>query len=104
MYLLPVKPDIYTMARIFQASTLGEAHVRACIVSDRSQADLLVHRVASWGLASGDHLWYITANKQDATCWVYFTSQGMAEIAICFVSSYAEAGWQKSHKLRGRFR
>lgn len=90
------------MARIFQASSMGEADVRACIVPQKEQADLLVHRVNSWGLATGDHFWYITKEKQDATCRIFFTSQGMAQVFVCFVDTYIEAGWQKPHKLRGR--
>ncbi|MDV6167882.1 DUF6150 family protein [Flavobacterium sp. DG1-102-2] len=91
------------MARIYQTSSMGEAHVRLCIVSNREEADLLVHRVSSWGLAHGDSLWYITKDKQDATCWVCFTSRGMAEVSICFVNTVGESGWLKPHRLKGRF-
>ena len=41
------------MARIYQAGTMGEAHIRIAIVAIREEADLLVHRVSSLGLASG---------------------------------------------------
>jgi hypothetical protein len=91
------------MARIYQAATMGEAHVRVALVAERGLADLLVHRVNSFGLAVGDGLWFITRDKQEATAWVFFTSIGMAEVKICFVDSYAEAGWQTVSRYKGRF-
>jgi hypothetical protein len=91
------------MARIYQAATMGEAHIRVAVIMDRGAADLLVHRVNSWGLASGDALWFITREQQDATVWIFFTSMGMAEVNIFFVDNYGEAGWQKSSRYQGRF-
>ena len=91
------------MARVYQTASMGEAHVRVAIVSARGQADLLVHRVASWGLAHGDGLWLITCDKQDATVWIFPCSIGMADVCVCFVDNYSEAGWVKPHRLRGRF-
>ena len=91
------------MARIYQAASMGEAHIRVALVNERGVADLLVHRVGSWGLARGDALWYITKDKQDATAWLFFTSLGMAQVKICFVDNYSEAGWQTPHRLKGRF-
>ena len=82
---------------------MGEAKIRVALVMDRGAADLLVHRVSSWGMASGDALWFITPNQQDATAWVFFTSIGMAEVKIFFVDNYGEAGWQKPHPYQGRF-
>lgn len=90
------------MARIYQAASMGEAQVRVAFVRDRGQADLLVHRVGSWGLARGDALWFITRDKQDATVWIYPCSMGMAEVNVCFVDSYSEAGWQRPHRLKGK--
>jgi len=91
------------MARIYQVPNMGEAHLRVALVSDRGQADLWVHRVDSWGLAQGDARWFITRNRHDATTWVYFTSIGMAQLLVCFVDSYGEAGWREaSHKFKGR--
>lgn len=83
---------------------MGEAHVRVAIVDNRGQADLLVYRAGSWGAAHGDDRWFITRNKQDATAWVYFTSPGFAQVKICFVGNQAEAGWQRPHRFRGRFK
>lgn len=91
------------MARIYQASSMGEAQIRVALVNERGVADLLVHRVGSWGLARGDALWFITKDKQDATVWLFFTSLGMAEVKICFVDNYSEAGWQRPHSFKGRF-
>jgi hypothetical protein len=91
------------MARIYQAATMGEADVRVAIVGERGAADLLVCRVGSWGMAQGDALWFITRNRQDATASVFFTSQGLAELKVCFVTSQAEAGWQRPGRFRGRF-
>ncbi|WP_338847048.1 DUF6150 family protein [Massilia sp. W12] len=90
------------MARVFQTSSMGEAHLRVALVS-RGEADLLVRRVSSWGLARGDAHWYITRDKQDAEVWLYFTSIGMAQVKVCFVDSYGEAGWQTESRYRGRF-
>lgn len=91
------------MARVYQASSMGEAQIRVALVSERGSADLLVYRVASWGLARGDALWFITKDKQDATAWLFFTSIGMADVKVCFVDSYGEAGWQNPHRCKGRF-
>lgn len=91
------------MARIYQCATMGEAQIIVALVSERSQADLLVYRVSSWGLATGDAQWFITRDKQEATCWVYFASISMAKVKICFVDSFGEAGWQKNSLYKGRF-
>lgn len=89
------------MARIYQTTSMGEAHVRVAFVS-RGDADLLVHRVSSWGSAKGDALWFITRDRQEATCWIYAVPPGMAEVKICFVDSQGEAGWQKESRYKGR--
>ncbi|MDB5815834.1 MAG: hypothetical protein JWM03_1270 [Rhodocyclales bacterium] len=91
------------MARVYQTASMGEAHIRVAFVSDRGQADLLVHRVGSWGLAHGDALWFITRNKQDATVWIYPCSIGMAQVKVCFVDNYGETGWLTSNRHKGRF-
>ena len=90
------------MARIYQTAVMGEAHVRIAIVEERGDADLLVHRVSSWGLAHGDARWFITRDKQDATAWIFFTSRGFAQLKVCFVDTLGEAGWQRPHRFRGR--
>jgi hypothetical protein len=91
------------MARIFQTSSMGEAHILVTIVPDRGMADLLVYRVSSWGLAHGDARWFITRSKQDASALVHFTTPGFAQVRIHFVHSAGEAGWQKPSIYRGRF-
>lgn len=91
------------MARIYQTPVMGEAHVRVAIVDSRGEADLLVYRASSWGMAYGDARWYITRNKQDATAWVFFTTRGFAQIKICFVDNQSEAGWQRPSRFHGRF-
>lgn len=91
------------MARIYQAATMGEAHVRVAIVESRGDADLLVYRASSWGMAHGDAHWFITRDKQDATAWVFFTSRGFADVQVCFVNNRGEAGWQQPSRFRGRF-
>ena len=92
------------MARIYQAASMGEAHVRVAIVGCRGEADLLVYRTSSWGMAYGDHRWFITHNKQDATAWIFFTDPGFAQIKICFVDNHSEAGWQRPNRFRGCFK
>jgi len=91
---------VIRMARIYQVQTMGEADVRVALVSDRGQADLWVHRVGSWGLAHGDARWFITRDRNDATSWVYFCSIGMAQVLVCFVDSYGEAGWRDPSRAR----
>ena len=93
-----------SVGRIYQTSLMGEADVRVAIVDNRGQADLLVHKVGSWALAHGDARWYLTRDKQEATVWICVCSQGMADVFIHFVKTYGEAGWQNTHKFRGRFR
>ena len=41
------------MARIYQTATMGEAHLRGALVTNRGIADLLVNRVSSFDLAAG---------------------------------------------------
>lgn len=82
------------MARIYQTQTMGEARVKVAIVTDRGQADLWVNRVSSWGLASGDALWFMVPDRGDATATVFFTSIGFAQIKVCFVDTRGEAGWR----------
>lgn len=91
------------MARIYQTTSMGEAHVRVAIVDNRGEADLLVYRASSWGTAYGDACWHITRNKQDATVWVFFTSRGFAQLKICFVDNRGEAGWLRPSRFQGRF-
>lgn len=91
------------MARVYQTASMGEAHLRVAIVTAKGQADLLVHRVGSCGMAQGDALWFITRNKQDANVWIHPCTIGMADVRICFVDNYAEAGWAKPHRQQGRF-
>lgn len=92
------------MTRIYQTPTMGDAHVRVALVRAMGQADLLVHRVNSWGLARGGALWYITRNKQDAQVYVYFCSLGMAQLRVCYVNTYGQAGWVNTdHPLAKRF-
>lgn len=81
------------MPCIYQTRNMGDAQIRIALV-DRGSADLLVHRVASPGMAHSAWLWYITRNRQEARVHACFTSQGMAQLKVCFVDSYGEAGWQ----------
>lgn len=90
LFLLTIAPA--HALRVYQASTMGEAHVRVAIVGNRGEADALVHRVSSWGMASGSYRWYITRDRQDADIWIYFTSPGFAQCKVMFVDSLGEAG------------
>ena len=89
------------MARIYQTENLADADVRVAIV-ERGNADLLVQRVSSLGLAQGDALWHLTHDRQDATTRVVFVSPGMAQLSISFVDSAREAGWTRPHRWKGR--
>lgn len=91
------------MARIYQTSTMGETQLRVAIVDAMGEADLWVKRVDSWGLAVGDARWFVTASRQDATCRVFFCSQGMAQLKVAFVDAYGQAGWRvEHHPFKGR--
>ncbi len=92
------------MTMIFQSQDAGMADIRAAIVKHQGEADLCVKRVSSRGLAHGEALWYLCKDRGDAQKAVYFTSQGMAEIKICFVKDYGATGWVTEHRLKGRFR
>ncbi|UXY17259.1 DUF6150 family protein [Chitiniphilus purpureus] len=89
------------MACVYQAASPGEAQLRVAIVG-RGEADLLVRRVGSRGLARGEARWFITRDRQDAGLWIHFTSIGMAELKVCFVDADGEAGWVRPHRLQGR--
>ncbi len=92
------------MARIYQSPIMAGADIRVAIVADRSEADLLVYRVTGWGMASSDARWYITRERQDATTVICVTSRGMAQLQVCFVDNVDEAGWVRTHALRGSIR
>lgn len=92
------------MAVIYQTTQMGEAHVLVALVAARGEADLLVRRVSSMGMASGEARWFITREKQAASTWVSFTSAGFAHVKICFVDNDSEAGWQRPSRYKGRFR
>ncbi len=91
------------MTRVFQTLAMGDAHVRAALVRDPGQADLLVRRVDSWGLAGHGALWYITRRRQDAEVLVHFCGLGMAQLRVCFVPSYGQAGWVAADHPARRF-
>jgi hypothetical protein len=79
---------------------MGDAHIWVTKVTARGEADLLVHRVNDWGWANRPWLWFM-ANKQDANVYVHFCSQGVAQLAVCFVDTYGQAGWvTKDHPCR----
>jgi len=92
------------MATIYQTTSMGEAHVLVALVPQRGEADLLVHRASSYGMAMGDARWFITRDKQSANTWVCFTSPGFAHVKICFVDNDGETGWQKPSRYKGRFK
>ncbi|APA68715.1 DUF6150 family protein [Janthinobacterium sp. 1_2014MBL_MicDiv] len=81
------------MARIYHTSNMGEATVRVALVA-RDNAELLVHRPASLGMAHGDAMWFFIDDRKSASACVYFCSPGMAHLSICFVDRAADAGWQ----------
>ncbi len=92
------------MPRIYQTPVMGEAHIRAAIVHSESEADILVYRASSWGMAHGEAYWFITRNKQDADVWMFFTDQGFAQLKVYFVETRGQAQWNKPHRLRGKLR
>lgn len=89
------------MTRVFQTLSMGDAHVCAALVRDPGQADLLVRRVGSRGLATHGALWYITRKRADAELRIHFCSLGMAQLRVCFVSGFGQAGWlTRDHPAR----
>ena len=92
------------MTRVFQTNAMGEAHVRIALVS-KGEADLLVHRVDSWGLALGAGRWFFTRDKQEASVWVFVGTPEMAQLRVCFVELIGESGWVKpGHRLANVFK
>lgn len=81
------------MPRIFQSQTMGDAALNVALVTDPGRADLCVHRVKTWGEARSPGLWFLTYDRQDADVWVYFCNVGFADIKICFVDNFTQAGW-----------
>lgn len=90
------------MARVYQAESMGMADVRIALVRDRGRADLLACRVSSYGAASGDALWFIMTDRQQASVVAYFCDEAFAQLRVCFVPSRGEAGWVRPHRWRGR--
>lgn len=88
------------MPRIYRSPTLGDARILVAEVTAQGQADLLVHKVSTWGLATRPWLWFM-ADKQDANVYVHFCSLGMAQLVVCYVGTYGQAGWvTKNHPCR----
>ena len=84
---------------------MGDAHLRVAVVEARGFADLLVKRVDSWGLGRGAARWYLCDDKQDAELYVFFCSPGMAQLKVCYVDAYGEAGWvTEKHPARRTLR
>lgn len=91
------------MASIYQEPQFGAAQVRVALVSTQGQADLLVCRMASPGLARGDALWFITPQRGLARTTIHLCSLGMADLRVCFVSTPGAAGWRvKARRWVGR--
>ncbi|MES2127034.1 MAG: DUF6150 family protein [Pseudomonadota bacterium] len=81
------------MARIYRTYSMGDAQLLVALV-ERGRAQLLVHRVDCRGFARGPAHWFITRDRHEASTRVFFTSQGMAQLKVCFVDTEGEAGWQ----------
>lgn len=92
------------MANVFQVWTRGEARFCVAIVDDPAMADLWVYRVHSVGMARRECDWFINPERENSQCWLYFGSQGEAQLKVHFVSSRGLAGWQKKHPLQGQLR
>lgn len=90
------------MAIIYQTFSNPDADYCVHVTAERGLADLRVYAVANKGMAYGDKLWFITRLRGEASSRVYFGSRAQAELVICFVDTWGEAGWQKPHRLSGR--
>jgi Family of unknown function (DUF6150) len=90
------------MARVYQAESMGMADVRIALVRERGRADLLAHRVSSYGAAVGDALWFITRDRHQASVAAYFCDEALAQLKVCFVPTRGEAGWVRPHAMQGR--
>ena len=91
------------MPRVYRSPTMGDAHVLIAEVTAVGYADLLVRKVSTWGLATRPWLWYMS-DKQDANIYAHFCSIGMAQLRVCFVATYGQAGWiTKDHPCRKLF-
>jgi len=88
---------VYTLA----FSQSSGAHVSPSLLGQGQGGAGVAGQLASLGLAHGDAQWFITRERQDATASVYFTSQGFAQLTICFVDQASEAGWARPHRYKG---
>ena len=92
------------MPRVHESEAIGTAQILAAQVSDRGRAHVLVHRVSSPGLARGPATWFFTPDRGDAQVSIHWCSPGMAQLRVCFVSTYGEAGWiDPQHPLALRY-
>lgn len=91
------------MVKIFQTWSLADAQYRACIVNNRSQADLCVFLVSNQGMATGNGLWFVEGQRAQANRRVMFCDRGRAEFTVCFVKNPGLAGWQQPHKFSSLF-
>lgn len=90
------------MTTVYQTFSVGEAHRKIYITQQKQEADLFVYIVGNKGLATRDGQWYLSKNRTEVNVRVYFSSRAMAELIVYFVNNRSEAGWQKSHHLKGR--
>jgi Family of unknown function (DUF6150) len=89
---------------VFQTHEQSAANLCVALVESPGEADLWVYRVAAWGLATHEGLWYITRDKTEARIHVYIGTFGASNLKIHFVSMQGLAGWQRPHRLAGRLR
>ncbi len=70
----------------------------------QAQADLLVFKSSSMGLARGkDHVWYEVRSPGQADVRVYKdTGINQADVLVYYVNTVSMAGWRTNHKLKGK--
>jgi len=90
------------LAVIFETYSIAEAQCKAYITLQQAEADLWVYNTSSRGLAYSDEIWYLTKNRAEASCRLFFSERGCADLIVYFVTNRSQAGWQKNHRFNKR--
>jgi len=91
------------MAIIYQTFNFAEAKYFVHITKNPHAADLWVYPVSYLGGHRGDLIWFLTTNRDEATCRINLCDYGQANLRVYFVQSFADACW-KNKASQNRFR
>jgi hypothetical protein len=98
-----IAATILNMAIVYQTFDYADAKYRVHITKNPHEADLWATTVNFLSGHSGDLVWYLTSNRDEATSRIYLCSYGEAQIYLYFVQNWADATWRTGKKSRFRF-